>query len=433
MPTSANPLDFFERSIRSKEEHDGPIPDLEIDALLGFGDPESARLFEALSGYYPAGHWALDRSSFRHAIEKAMQLLSAGLCSLDARKRDAAHPLECCARIVNAPTLSPYIRQSEFNYVIVPTGFVSSLEKFISSTYAMAAAYASREDPERKMPIWDEDLFLGAVAALADKDIFTFTRGVFEASAESAMQQVLEDHSDPLAFMAFDREGHRELLKGMPSASGWGTFGFRDLDEALANHRPTKAHARKIARLAVCFTICHEFGHVFTLSINEEGARELSADEAFTDMIGALILYRLIEAGVLPVIVGTEVSPRDLGDALAAFHAWNLSKQLAELLKPPELVDTDDALRRIHEVAGRWKKAMALIGKVWTDGVPALARIDGAATTGFLIVNHWAVMPAGMLRVALLNKGHSMDIEKAGRVLPLLANRDSKIYAYLAG
>jgi hypothetical protein len=88
---------------------------------------------------------------------------------------------------------------------------------------------------------------------------------------------------------------------------------------------------------------------------------------------------------------------------------------------------------RIHEVAERWKKAMALIGKVWTDGVPALARIDGAATTGFLIVNHWAVMPAGMLRVALLNKGHAMDIETAGRVLPLLANRDSKIYTYLAG
>src|ERR1700730_14385713 len=54
---SNNPLDFFERSIRPIEESSGPIPDLQIDKLLGFSDSEGDRLYSALTDRYPAGPW----------------------------------------------------------------------------------------------------------------------------------------------------------------------------------------------------------------------------------------------------------------------------------------------------------------------------------------------------------------------------------------
>jgi hypothetical protein len=192
-------------------------------------------------------------------------------------------------------------------------------------------------------------------------------------------------------------------------------------------------YATKIARLSLCFTICHEFGHVFTLSIDAEGTQELAANETFTDMTGSLILQKLIEAKIIAVIVGSKVTHRDLGHALAGFHSWNLSKELGALLKEPKNINIENALTRIHEVATRWEQAMKMIRKVWIDDVPSLVNIEEKVTTGWMITNHWGVMTAGMLRVALLKNGHNTDIETACKALPLLANRDSKIYDYLGG
>ena len=430
---SSDPLELFERAIRPVEESSGPIPNLRVDKLLGFSDSENDRLLSALAKFYSAGHWASNPSSFNCAIEKAIQLLSAGLCSLKNQEFEDGHPLECCARIVNAPTLSPYIYKRDFNYVIVPVGFLSSMEKFISSTYAIATISASQKDPTGKTAVWDQDLFLGLLAVLADVDISTFTQGVLEASSESAMQEVVEGFSDPIVFSVFDREVQKKLMGMMPSASNWKGLGYRDLTEALTRHPEIKRTATKNARLSVCFTICHEFGHVFTLSVKAEGAQQLGSDETFTDMIGVLILYRLIEFKILTAIVDTEVTPRDLGHAVAAFHSWNLSKELAGLLKPKEGIKTEDAFSRIHEVAKRWLEAMKLIQKVWIDDVPALARVGESVSTGSTIVNHWGVMTSGMLRVALISKGHNIDMEEVCALLPLLSNRDSKLYAYLAG
>ncbi|HEY4847850.1 MAG TPA: hypothetical protein VIH87_08675 [Methylocella sp.] len=430
---SNNPLDFFERSIRPIEESSGPIPDLQIDKLLGFSDSEGDRLYSALTDRYPAGHWALDQLRFRYSTEKAMQLLSAGLCMLGNKRFEDGHPLECCARIVNAPTLSPYIRKRKFNYVIVSAGFISAIEKFVSSTCAIATIAASQKDPNKDTVLWDQDFFLGSISILADTDIFTFTRGVMEASSEGWMQQVVEDSSDMLTFLAFDRKMHSKLMGMMPEASNWKRLGYRNLDEALTRYPEIRKNAEKIARLSVCFAVCHEFGHAFTLSIGAEGAQELGSDENFTDMTGSLILYRLIEAGVLPIIVGSEVTVRDLGHALAAFHSWNLSKELCGLLRKQEDIEIDAALARLQEVAMRWDNAMILIKKVWIEDVPALAHLRDKVSIGLMIVNHWGVMTAGMLRVALLVRDNTTDIETACKLLPLLSNRESKLYSLMTG
>jgi hypothetical protein len=219
----------------------------------------------------------------------------------------------------------------------------------------------------------------------------------------------------------------------MPSASNWEKLGFKQLADALIRHPKIRMAATKIARLSICFAICHEFGHVFSLSVAAEGAQDLGTDEKFTDMIGTLILYRLIEARVLPVIVGSEITPRDMGHALAAFHSWSLSKELSGLLRQKGDINTGKALNRIHEVAERWKKAMTLIQKVWTDDVPVLASVGKKVSIGYNIVNHWGVMTSGMLRIALVIKGHNYDMEEACKVLSLLSNRDSKLYTLLAG
>jgi len=74
--TSSNsPLDFFEKSIRLIEESRGPLPDLKIDELLEFSEAEMGRIFDALQKSYPENHWAVARTSFRHVIEAAMQLV----------------------------------------------------------------------------------------------------------------------------------------------------------------------------------------------------------------------------------------------------------------------------------------------------------------------------------------------------------------------
>jgi len=428
-----NPLDFFERSIRSIEESSGPIPDLQIDRLLRFGDVETERLFDALRKIYPDGHWAVNHSNFQHTIEKAMQLLSAGLCDLGANDQERVHPLECCTRIVNSPTLSPYVLKNEYNYVIIPTGFISSLEKFISSTYAMAAIATSQLDPDKNTILWEQDLFLSSIANFADTNIFTYTRGIIEASLESSMQKVVEDFFDSLVFSSFDRDMHKELMKSMPSASSWDKLGYKDLGEALNRHQEIMRVATKIARLTVCFTICHEFGHVFSFSIDAEGADELAVNETFADMTGILILQRLVETKIIAVIVGSEVTYKDLGHALAGFHSWNLSKELGTLLNDPKNINIKDVLTHIHEVASRWEQAMKMIREVWVDDVSSLSNVGEKISTGWMITNHWGVMTAGMLRVALLKNGHKIDIETACKVLPSLANRDSKIYKYLGG
>jgi len=167
--------------------------------------------------------------------------------------------------------------------------------------------------------------------------------------------------------------------------------------------------------------------------VEAERAQKLGTEEKFPDMMGILIFYRLTEAKVLPAIVGSEITPRDMGHALAAFHSWNLSKELAGLLRQKGDIDTGKALNRIHEVADRWKKAMALIQRVWTEDVPVLASLGEKVSIGYNIVNHWGVMTSGMLRIALAMKGHHCDMEKACNVLSLLSNRDSKLYTLLAG
>lgn len=430
---SSDPLDFFERSIRSIEESSGPVPNLRIDRLLGFSDSDGNRLFLALTDRYPTGHWALDQSKFGSAIEKAIQLLSAGLCGLGNKRFKDGHPLECCARIVNAPTLSPYIRRNKFNYVVVPSGFVSAIAKFVSATYAIAAIAAFIRDPDKQTTVWDENLLLGSIAYFADTNVLTFTRGVIEASSESANQLLLEDFDDSLLFSAFDREMEKKMMEMMPSASSWKRLGYRNLDEALAQHPEVGRYATKIARLSVCYAVCHEFGHVFTLSVDENEAQELGANEIFADMTGIWILYRLIDAGILPLIVGSEVTTPDLGHTLAAFHSWNLSKELSGLLREEENLETGGVFARLHEVANRWEEAMTLLRKVWTDDVPALTRVGSSVSVGFMIMNYWGVMTAGMLRAALLKKKHAVDIEMACKLLPLLSNRESKLYTYLAG
>jgi hypothetical protein len=396
-----------------------------------FSDSEGNGLFSALKNFYPEGHWASNQSSFDLITEKAIQLLSAGLCSLKNKEFHDGHPLECCARIVKAPTLSPYIRRNNFNYVIVPVGFLSSIEKFISSTYAIATIAASQKDPTGKTAVWDQDLFLGSIAVFADADIWTFSRGVMEASSESAMQQVVEGFSDLIIFSVFDREVQKRLMEMMPSASNWERLGYKQLADALVRYPKIRSGATKIARLSVCFAICHEFGHVFALSLEAEGARELGTEETFADMMGTQILYRLIETKILPVIIDSEITPRDVGHALAAFHCWSLSKELAGLLKQERDIKTEEAFIRIHEVAKRWEKAMMLIQKVWNDDVPVLACRGEKVSIGSMIVTHWGIMTSGMLRIALANKGHNFDMEMACKLLPLLSNRDSKLYTFL--
>jgi hypothetical protein len=426
-----DPLEFFERVARSRYESPGPIRDLQIDKLLGFSDSENARLLTALADFYPAGHWTSDRTNFSHSIEKAIQLLSAGLCSLKNRGFVNHDPLECCARIVQSPKLSPFVVKDTFNYVIVPVGFLSSIEKFISSTYAIATVAASGADPTGNSVVWDEDMLLGSIAILADTNIFTFTRGVMEASSEGAMQQVVDEFSDSIVFSVFDREIQKGMMEMMPSASSWERLGYHDLSDALVRYPKIRKCARTIARLSVCFTICHEFGHVFSLAIKSDGAEELAADETLADMMGIQVLYRLSEAKILPAIVDAAVTSRDLGHALAAFHSWNLSIQLAGLLRPMEHVDIEDMSARVNAVAKRWESAMTLIDKVWTDEVPVLAHLKEKVSTGKMITNHWGVMTAGMLRIALLYKGHNIDMESACKILPLLSNRDSKLYTLL--
>jgi hypothetical protein len=170
---------------------------------------------------------------------------------------------------------------------------------------------------------------------------------------------------------------------------------------------------------------------VFSLAIKSDGAEELAADETLADMMGIQVLYRLSEAKILPAIVDAAVTSRDLGHALAAFHSWNLSIQLAGLLRPMEHVDIEDMSARVNAVAKRWESAMTLIDKVWTDEVPVLAHLKEKVSTGKMITNHWGVMTAGMLRIALLYKGHNIDMESACKILPLLSNRDSKLYTLL--
>ena len=429
----SDPLEFFERTVRSVEESAGPVSDIQVDKLLMFSESEGDRLLSALTDFYPPGHWAAEQSNFDYIAERAMQLLSAGLCSLKNKEFQDGHPLECCARIVRAPTLSPYIRRSKFNYVVVPVGFLSSIEQFVSSTYAIATIGASEKDSTGKAAAWDEDLFLGSIAVFADAHLSTFTSAVMEASSESAMQQSVEGFSDPINFAVFDREFQKKMMEMMPSRNHWERFGYTNLGDALAQNPNIERLATKISRLAVCFAVCHEFGHVFTLSVDSEGAQELGKEETFTDMMGTLILYRLIENNILPVIINSKVTPRDLGHALAAFHSWNLSKELARLLKQKEDSKTKEALMRIHEVANRWTKAMTLIQKVWTEDVPVLASVGQKVSIGYMIVNHWGVMTSGMLRAALVNNGHNFDMEAACKVLPLLSNRESRIYTYLAG
>jgi hypothetical protein len=189
---SSDPFEIFEQTIRAIEESTGPIPSLDVDRLLGFQEADTDRIFEALQENYPKGHWAVNKSRFRSSIEEAMQLLSAGLCKLRNHQSVGFESFDCCARIVNSPTLSPYVRKSPYSYIIIPTGFISSLEKFISSTYALAAISASQLDPEKKTLIWDQDIFLGSIVRLASDDGFIFTNGVMEASLESSLQQVLE-------------------------------------------------------------------------------------------------------------------------------------------------------------------------------------------------------------------------------------------------
>lgn len=430
---SGDPLDFFERSIRRIEESSAPIPDLRIDSLYRFHEADYGRLCTALNERYPSGHWARDRSNFKYAIEQAIQLLSAGLCNLAEQQFDGGHPLECCVRIVNAPTLSPYIRKDLHNYVIVPTGFLSSLECFVSSTFALAALAAAQIDPDQRTAVWDRDLVLGAIANLAERDLPAFTRGVMEAALESNVQQVLENFSDPVAFIAFDRDVHAQLKKMLPSKTHWQRLGFQNLRAALEHYPAIQSEAVKIARLALCFAVCHEFGHVFTLSVQADGADELAADESFTDMLGTLVLHQLIESRVLSAIIGCAVTPSDLGYALGAFHAWNLGKALGGLLTAEDDEGVQGCLAQLHEVAGRWKKAMTLIREVWIDPVPALAHLEEKPSRGFMITNHWGLTAAGLLRFALLMKGHNMGVDLACRVLPQLADRNSKLYAYIAG
>jgi len=362
-----------------------------------------------------------------------MQLLSAGLCMLRNSRFEGGHPLECCTRLVNAPTLSPYIRKDGFNYVIVPVGFISAIERYVSSTYAIATVAASWKDPDRATILWDQDFFLGSIALLADADVHVFTRGVIEASLEASMQQVVEDFPDLLTFSAFNRKLHDRMMEMMPAASDWRSFGYVNLEEALARHRDIRRAARKIARLAVCFAICHEFGHVFTSTVDAEGAQDLSTIETFTDMMGSLVFHRLIEAGILPVIVGSEVTDRDFGHAMAAFHSWNLSKALGSLLHNPVGPGTNAMLERLLEVAMRWDGAMSLIQKVWTDQVPALAHLEDPVSVGHMIMNHWGMMTGGMLRAVLLGKGMPVDIDTACELLSRLTDRESRLYTLMTG
>lgn len=424
-----SPVDYFEKVIRAQEESALPTLGVDVDRLLFLSAADKCVFTNALTDYYGQSHWSSVVSNFKSATEAAFQMVAAGLCRLKDRDEYRPNDLECCVRVVHSPSLAAYVIREPHNYIVVPIGFVASVQSYISTIYALASIGAVDKDPSCKSNLWKSDTILGSLIAIWEKDERAFLEGVFEYSSQLSIAPIVDSFEDNLAFTGFDLDIHKKS-QAMMNLQRLRELGFTNTEETLENFQEVGQLASSISKLLLTYAICHELGHLFMSTVPDSDAGILASDETLADQFGTQILWRLYETRFLERIYPKETNFFNVVSAIMAFHSWNLSKGLAEILAKVTSgteQDLQHSLDNVHKIAKRWDECCMTQQKALTtnaDGPPSEAAV--------MLTNSWSIPCAGMLLMNARFRGRNVDLYEAGKLLPLLTNRQSKLYQCLS-
>jgi len=420
-----NAAEAFEQLRKAHEDpeyHDR----ISADQAIGLDECEEDKILNLLWEYYPSGHWARERETFRTKVDIYLQLIAGAASKFRSKDNNQRSAFDCCVRSISAPTLSPFIDRAHHN-IAVPAGFTSSISNFISTTYAMSAVHgASKADLPALFR--EPDFYYFPLRLMADENWECFLLCALRGSSESAFYQCLEAFDDTISSIAFEKSAADEMFNLLGRGRLETTYGIRSIGEALEGHQfaPT---SKKASALTLMFVACHEFGHAFLNNI--DGIEELSRldDEMMADAIGMLLFYKIVVEERIPeTVFGCVFSTRDVLNAVALFHTWNLSSALINFSVPSLVKDPQMLAMRVREVAKRWCTCAELVQKIWTEEISASSSEDASMSVGYASIACLATVPGGILRSVLVGRGQPLTLDYALGALNLLPREDGSLW-----
>ncbi|NCR42129.1 MAG: hypothetical protein GPJ21_21280 [Microcystis aeruginosa W13-11] len=443
-----NSINYFESFLRKREESVQPTFPIDVDNLLSFKTEDKKIFIDHLSQYYGNTHWSSNTCYFNSTSEAALQVFATGVCRLKHHDRHQKDDLDCCIRLVHSPSLSPYVLTKPYSYIIVPSGFISSLQMYVSTIYALSIIGAESEDSTQTTLLWRDDMILGALLFLWEKDQYAFLHGILMYSSELCVAHLLDSFSDLMASIAFHRQMHSEMQNMLPSIDNLRKQGFTSIQEVLGKSKKVQATSNHISRILLFYSLSHEFGHLFLSLVDKEVANldeydnyvnEYLRSEEGADLFGMQIVWRLYETGNLSPISYEGCTSYHVVAAMLAFHSWNLSKVLSEILSRVMNVSSNENINslfdRLNQTSLRWQKACRAIKEIMPEKQHFTELYDSRGDTFFssgqFLVNQWSIPCAGLLMMILRTKGFICDIYDACDLLDSLMDKESEVYAYL--
>jgi len=427
-------LNWFEYEYRHGLEAKFAFADLSRSDL-GYNTKAASAFLEALREYYPADHWAVNPVNYPTNDDLALQAMLAAACRLRPEGLGCTdHVLDSCLRVARSPALSPYAILSK-KVIIVPRGFLKSINTFLSTILELSISGAKLLDPEKATALWDFENIVSAQVHLWLEEPFAYRYGIFVALQPTMMAQVISDFDDTLRAAVFAEHMNRELQQMMPASHRFADLGVGELGSIITSNSAVEQKGLDLRRLVACVAIAHELGHLLvggTAKSLEGGphAAESFQDESLADAVGMLIMRSVKEAGFLDLFVQNRpVTYVDLFGAIAAFYAWNLSICIARLLTAGFEKSSrkhEAAMTTLTQVAGRWQKVVEILIKASQD-----EEHETLQNTVQGICSVWNASCAEILSMLVNSKGVTLNHDQAFAALYRLGDPKSKINALL--
>ena len=274
-------LKVFEAHIQP-EEHDSEA-DLgcDVDEFLGFQPDWS--FHRDVDERVAADSWMRERAHYSHHAEWRLQEVCASACLLTSDKYRPLDPVpldRICVRIVNRSFGSPYHKAVKgYHYIVVPTGYLASLENYWRTHQALAIAgdrVGAPNSPE------GQELTSNRIGGAsieqclqADPALWTllladiFTDAIFWDAYDGPLS-----HPEEIA-RAMSNVAYEAIVGGMFSSDG------RDL------RRPSTVLSKKLTRLVLLYVVGHEAAHAM---LSHEGfqGRDALTTEQLCDMVSGM-------------------------------------------------------------------------------------------------------------------------------------------------
>jgi len=323
--------------------------------------------------------------------------------------------------------------------IVVPRGFLASVESFVSTVFELSYVGACLFDREALSARGDLDQLVMVQSKLMADQPNEYAFGVFTALSPTFLAFTIAESPDLLRAAMFSEDIYRSLNAFLPSSHRFESLGFGSLGNILQREPTIQRDALNIRRLIACVALCHEMGHLLV----DEACRQAESvpghealghdrNEKLADGFGTLIFYRLKEAGLLSLVLdGEAVSHGAFVNALAAFNAWSLATCLVRVSVAQSQKNErakSEAMAALAHVAGRWKRNAEML--IEAEGESANG--DGNFGLAETLFACWSFPCGELLRQLFLSIGLRVDEELAFRALYELDDPKSEICRTIA-